>query len=218
MIRWIDPQPSTAGALSALGLSPLVEGILLRRGISDVSDAHAFLHPESVAPTPFPGIERMVERLQAALRDEEAICIWGDFDVDGQTATALLVEALRLVGARVGYYVPIRRTEGHGVQISSLKRILDGGVRLVLTCDTGITAHDAISYAKGRGAQFLITDHHDPDETLPGPTRSSIQNCYRRATRWRTWQESAWPTNSRKRCSAQRDWILPRYSTWSHWA
>ena len=167
MTRWIDPQPNAVGALSALGISPLIEGILLRRGISNPSDARAFLHPESLAPTAFPGIERMVERLQIASRDEEAICVWGDFDVDGQTSTALLVEALRLVGARVGYHVPIRSTEGHGVHLTSLKRVLDGGARLVLTCDTGITAHEAVDYANGRGAQFLITDHHDPDETLP---------------------------------------------------
>jgi len=164
---WINPQSSTPSALSSLGLSPLVEGILLRRGIGDVGSARAFLHPESVAPVPFPGIERMVERLRTALREKETICVWGDFDVDGQTSTALLVEVLRVLGARVSYHIPIRGTEGHGVHLSSLKKILENGASLLLTCDTGTTAHEAVSFAKARGAHFLITDHHDPDETLP---------------------------------------------------
>ena len=93
--------------------------------------------------------------------------IWGDFDVDGQTATALLYSALRRLGARVSYHVPNRFSEGHGIHLPTLKRRLDGGVDLILTCDTGVTAQAAVDYAAGRGIDSLITDHHALPETLP---------------------------------------------------
>jgi single-stranded-DNA-specific exonuclease len=167
MLRWIDPQPVNSGRLSSLGLSSLIADILVRRGISDATAARTFLHPESIPSTPYPGIGMAVDRLQSALRDKEFICVWGDFDVDGQTSTALLAEALRWLGARVSYHLPVRATEGHGVNLPSLQSILDNGARLVLTCDTGMTAHDAVAFARERGAQFLISDHHNPSETLP---------------------------------------------------
>ncbi len=93
--------------------------------------------------------------------------MWGDFDVDGQTSTTLLVQTLRALGANVSYYIPIRGKESHGVHIESLKPIIDGGVKLIVTCDTGITAHDAIDYANSRGVDVVVTDHHDLGETLP---------------------------------------------------
>ncbi|MBK8780539.1 MAG: single-stranded-DNA-specific exonuclease RecJ [Anaerolineales bacterium] len=93
--------------------------------------------------------------------------MWGDFDVDGQTSTTLLVQTLRALGANVSYYIPIRGKESHGVHIESLKPIIDGGVKLIVTCDTGITAHEAIDYANSRSVDVVITDHHDLGETLP---------------------------------------------------
>lgn len=129
--------------------------------------ARAFLNPESVPSTAFPGIARIVEPLQDAVRSQDPVCVWGDFDVDGQTSTALLVQALRLLGASVTYHVPLRSTEGHGINVSNLERILKGGARVVLTCDTGITANGAVFLARERGAQVLVTDHHDPDEVWP---------------------------------------------------
>ena len=95
------------------------------------------------------------------------ICVWGDFDVDGQTSTALLVQTLRALGANVIYYIPIRGKESHGVHIESLKPIIDNGAKLIVTCDTGITAHEAVDYANSRGVDVVITDHHDLGETLP---------------------------------------------------
>src|SRR5262249_1211954 len=93
--------------------------------------------------------------------------VWGDFDVDGQTATALLVSALRAMGVDVAYHIPNRFTEGHGINLPKLKEALDGGVELLLTCDTGITAHDAMEYARSRRVDTVITDHHALPETLP---------------------------------------------------
>ena len=92
---------------------------------------------------------------------------WGDFDVDGQTATALLVACLRDLGAQVVYHIPLRETEGHGVTLPALQQFIDRGVTLVLTCDTGIAAHEAVAYAASRAVDFVITDHHDLATTLP---------------------------------------------------
>jgi single-stranded-DNA-specific exonuclease len=168
MTRWIDPTPlEVPASFSTLGLHPLIAQTLLRRGISSSEEAEAFLHPEKTPSTPFPEIEKATEILKLAIRKSERICVWGDFDVDGQTSTALLVQTLQLLGADAIYYVPIRGKESHGIHLESLKRIIDNGAKLILTCDTGITAHEAIEYANSRSVGVVVTDHHDLGETLP---------------------------------------------------
>jgi single-stranded-DNA-specific exonuclease len=167
MTRWLDPHPVNIGSLEALHLPPLVAQTLIRRGISSPEEAEAFLHPDAIPSTPFPEIEKAVELISMAIRNEEMICVWGDFDVDGQTSTALLVQTLQALGAKVVYYIPVRGKESHGVHIESLKPILDSGVKLIVTCDTGITAHEAVDYANSRGVDVVITDHHELGGTLP---------------------------------------------------
>jgi single-stranded-DNA-specific exonuclease len=180
MTRWIDPpQTDLPASILTLDLSPLLARTLVRRGLTDISSARAFLHPDELPPTPYPniechidgsshgGIESAITRLNLATRNNETVCVWGDFDVDGQTSTTLLVQALRSIGANVVYYIPIRGKESHGVHIESLKPIIDNGAALIVTCDTGITAHEAINYANSRGADVIVTDHHDLGETLP---------------------------------------------------
>ncbi len=168
MTRWLDPiLLQVPASFSTLGLHPLVEQTLLRHGISSPEEAEAFLHPDKTPSTPFPNIEPAIDRILLAIRNREKICVWGDFDVDGQTSTALLVQTLRALGGDVIYYIPVRGKESHGVHIESLKPILDGGIKLIVTCDTGITAHNAIDYANSRGVDVVVTDHHDLGETLP---------------------------------------------------
>ena len=167
MTRWLDPQPVRTDSLDSLNLPPLIAQTLVRRGFSDPAAARAFLHPDELPSTPFPGIEQAAEIIRAAIRKGESICVWGDFDVDGQTSTTLLVQTLRALGADVRYYIPVRGRESHGVHIESLRPILDHGARLIVTCDTGITAHAAVDYIHERGAQVVITDHHDLGATLP---------------------------------------------------
>ncbi len=163
MLYWLDPPPvSVPASFADLGLPPLIMQTLVRRGISNPAAARAFLYPEETPPTPFPEVEQAVGLINLAIRSSEKICVWGDFDVDGQTATALLVQTLQVLGADVVYYIPIRGRENHGVHIESLKPLLDGGARLLITCDTGISAHEAIAYAQTRGVQVIVTDHHDP--------------------------------------------------------
>lgn len=175
MTRWLDPPPvEIPASFLTLGLPPLVAQTLLRRGIAVPEAARAFLHPEEIPSTPYPdiastsqGMVRAIERIIMAIRRLETVCVWGDFDVDGQTSTTLLVQALQASGAKVIYYIPIRGREGHGVHVESLKPIIDGGATLIITCDTGVTAHAAINFANARGVDVIVTDHHDLGETLP---------------------------------------------------
>jgi len=168
MTRWIEPAPVEVPASFAdLNLPALIAQTLIRRGITDVRAARAFLHPDSISPTPFPNIEPAVERILTAIRNNELICVWGDFDVDGQSSTTLLVQTLQLIDANVVYYIPIRGKESHGIHIETLKPILDNGVSLIVTCDTGSTAYEAIDYANSRGVDVVVTDHHELGESLP---------------------------------------------------
>src|SRR5574338_1374505 len=99
MTRWIDPSPVDVPASFAdLNLPALVAQTLVRRGVDTPEAARAFLHPDSLSSVPFPGIEPAVARLRAAIRADEPICVWGDFDVDGQTSTTLLVQTLQALG------------------------------------------------------------------------------------------------------------------------
>jgi single-stranded-DNA-specific exonuclease len=170
--EWIEPREVQVpeGLKNAVGGHPLVAQTLARRGLTAVEAARAFLDPDYYEPAPasdLPHLLQGVERLERAIRQGEEICVWGDFDVDGQTATTLLFTTLRDLGASVRYHVPVRATESHGVNLPVLGQLIADGVQLVLTCDTGIGAHDAVSYAREAGVDVVITDHHDLPDDLP---------------------------------------------------
>lgn len=171
-MRWIEhPTPPAIPLLP--DLPPLVAQTLLQRGIRTPQAARAFLDPRAYTPAPasdLPGLAAATARISTAIRNHERIGIWGDFDVDGQTATALLVQSLTTLGADVLYHIPVRETEGHGIKPKFLARFIEQGVRLVITCDTGITAHEAVDYARSRSVDIVITDHHDLGDTLPNAT------------------------------------------------
>ncbi len=169
---WIAPPSVSVPAdfQSAIGGHPLVARILVQRGIASIAAARAFLDPDAYAPTPpeaLPGMIPACQRIEQAIQKGETICVWGDFDVDGQTATTLLVEALRRLGGQVVYHIPVRARESHGVNVAALAPLLDQGAKLLLTCDTGITANEAVDFARNRGVNVIITDHHTLPETLP---------------------------------------------------
>lgn len=175
MKKWLEPKQVTGDEAlhEAVGGHPVVAQSLVRRGITSPDAAQRFLNASAyvaAASADLPDMDIAVSRLQGAIREGEQILVWGDFDVDGQTSTALLVSGLRDLGANVVYHVPNRFTEGHGIHLPTLKKLLDGGVNLLLTCDTGITAHEAIDYAHGRGVDVVITDHHALPKTLPNAT------------------------------------------------
>lgn len=168
-MRWIEPN-SLLSATPAPDLHPLVAQTLIRRGLTTSEAARAFLDPEVYSPAPaseLPGLTTAFERIERAIHSRESICVWGDFDVDGQTSTTVLVQTLLALGADVTYHIPVRGSESHGINIPHLQVIINQGAKLILTCDTGITAHEAVEYARNRGVDVVITDHHDLPENLP---------------------------------------------------
>ncbi len=172
MTRWLEPWAGAPAAdlQAAAEGRPLIAQILAQRGLTDPSAVRAFLDPQQYAPASsleLPDMEPAAVRLAQAIDQGQTIGVWGDFDVDGQTATTLLVEALRSLGATVIYHIPVRADEGHGVNLPGLQRLLGQGIDLLLTCDTGVAAHDAVAFARGQGVDVLITDHHDLPAALP---------------------------------------------------
>jgi len=172
MRHWSEPSavdvPPSLGA--AVGGHPLVARTLVRREITEPAAARAFLDPAYYTPAPpeeLPGIVKAAERLEVAIAQGERIWVWGDFDVDGQTSTTILVSTLRDLGASARYHIPNRGREGHGVNLPVLKQIVAEGADVILTCDTGVTARDPISYAQSQGVDVVVTDHHDLPPSLP---------------------------------------------------
>ena len=162
----------TSAVLEAdIACHPLVARVLAQRGVTDAHAARAFLNPAYYKPAPpesLPDMARAVNLLGQYITAAQRILIWGDFDVDGQTATALLVEGLRQLNTDVVYHIPHRLRESHGIQVSQLEALIQQTKpALLLTCDTGISAHEAIEHANERGLSVIVTDHHDLPPTLP---------------------------------------------------
>lgn len=154
----------------SIGEQRFLSDLLARKGFESSEQLEAFLDPGKYtpsAPESMPDLVPAVERIEAALDRGETICVWGDFDVDGQTATTLLVSSLRDLGGNVNFYIPVRERESHGISPPALERVLARGVDLLLTCDTGITGHRAVDIARRQGVDVIITDHHDLGMNLP---------------------------------------------------
>jgi single-stranded-DNA-specific exonuclease len=171
MSDWqLSPTYDVPPDLLAFAGDPLLAQLLLQRGLTTVEQAQAFLDPTGYRPADpqaLPDLDRAVARLEQAIARQELICVWGDFDVDGQTATALLVSTLAALGARVRYYIPDRLTESHGLKLPALAGQIEAGVKLIVTCDTGSDAHEAVEAAGRAGLEVIITDHHDLPDALP---------------------------------------------------
>jgi single-stranded-DNA-specific exonuclease len=173
MKTWLEPQEVVipTGLQSAIGGHPLVSEVLLRRGFSDLDTIQHFLDPDlyiPASPYELSGMHLAVDRLVTAIQDGESICVWGDFDVDGQTSTTVLVSSLAELGGKVTFHIPVREVESHGVNLPALREVIASGIDLLLTCDTGISAHEAVAFANSKGVNVIISDHHDPPAALPG--------------------------------------------------
>ncbi len=197
LVPQIEP---SAELIAAVGGHPLIARLLAQRGLDTPELADAFLNPDAYTPaepTRLYGVAEAARTLYEAIQAGQNILVWGDFDVDGQTSTSLLVAALqKLTGPqRIRYHVPNRFTEGHGILPAKLAEVLDAStipIHLLLTCDTGIDEGPAIGVAKDRGLTVVVTDHHDPGpefQSLTPPTdpiwgldkESAGQNGVRRA-------------------------------------
>jgi len=153
-----------------LGVSHVLAQVLVRRGLSDVHAARAFLEPtEEHDPSAFSGIERAIALIERHIRDRSRIVVHGDYDVDGVCATATLVRALRALGADVGWYLPDRLTDGYGLSLETVKRLAARGANLLVTVDCAITAVDEVAAARAAGLDVVVSDHHAPraDGRLP---------------------------------------------------
>ncbi len=157
----------------ALGLPHTVAELLVRRGFHTVESARSFLDPtfdQLHDPFRMKDMEIAVARVEAALAAGEPIAVYGDYDVDGITATTLLVRYLRWRGARVDYYIPHRVEEGYGLSLTGLAALRDRGARLIITCDCGVTAVAEVTAARAWGLDVIVTDHHEPGPELPPAT------------------------------------------------
>lgn len=157
----------------ALGCSHFFARTLINRGFISSAEATAFLNADSSAlgdPYLFNTMEVAVERIGRAIRQKERIMVYGDYDVDGITATSLMVKVIRELGGLVDYYIPNRFTEGYGVNASAVEKIAEQGTKLIITVDTGITAVEETAYAKQLGMEVIITDHHECQVELPATT------------------------------------------------
>jgi single-stranded-DNA-specific exonuclease len=169
--RWLLQTPITPEADAALAAHPpLLRQILFNRGIATTTEAEAFLRAETnfdTDPFQMKGMRVATDRIQTALANREPIAIYGDYDVDGVTATALLVQALRALGGDAREYIPNRFEEGYGLNNDALTTLANDGVKLVITVDCGVRSPDEARHARDLGLDLIITDHHEPSGSLP---------------------------------------------------
>jgi single-stranded-DNA-specific exonuclease len=170
--RWVIQPPITPQAREALtAFPPILQQILFNRGMCTDADARTFLRAQpnfNNDPFQFTGMQTAVDRIQYALTHHEPIAIYGDYDVDGVTATALMVETLQKLGADVRGYIPNRFDEGYGLNKDALDSLQADGVKLVITVDCGIRSPDEALHARAIGLDLIISDHHHPDgDSLP---------------------------------------------------
>lgn len=162
--------PRARLALEEAGLPPLCAGLLAARGIGDREEAARFLSdsPERLHdPFLLRDMDRAVARVRRAVDGGELMCVYGDYDVDGITATCLLTEALLLLGGRVESYIPSRGEEGYGLNPHAIDRLAERGVKLIVTVDCGITAGPEVEYARSLGVDVVVTDHHHCKTAIP---------------------------------------------------
>jgi single-stranded-DNA-specific exonuclease len=169
--RLLPHDPAAVESLSAaLGLGPIVAQLLLNRGLTDVTQARRFLdaplgglHP----PELLPGVPEAVDRILAAVAAGRRICVYGDYDVDGVTGSAILISCLKLLGATVDLYLPHRLEEGYGLNLLALRQIATTGATLVITVDCGIASLLEAEEARRLGLELIVSDHHEFKEALP---------------------------------------------------
>ena len=153
-----------------LGVSPVIASLLEKRGITEVEETKRFFHPslnDLHDPFLMKDMDKAVDRLNRALGDKERILVYGDYDVDGTTAVALVYKFLRPYASTLDYYIPDRYDEGYGISTRGIDTAAANGVTLIISLDCGIKAIHKIEYAKTKGIDFIICDHHMPDDTLP---------------------------------------------------
>lgn len=172
MKQWIVAKPDREKAnvlARKLELPPFIAMLLLTRGLETEPEISGYLSdmPEIASPFEMKDMDKAVRRITQAVEGFEKICVYGDYDADGVTSTALMYSYLEAVGANVIYYIPSREEEGYGLHAEAVRRLKEQGVSLILTVDNGIAAAEEIAFADSLGIDTVVTDHHTPGETLP---------------------------------------------------
>ncbi|MBI5893865.1 MAG: DHH family phosphoesterase [Deltaproteobacteria bacterium] len=171
--RWtIHPPDNALQDFLAHGLkiSPITAQLLINRGIVDIDNASCFLSPNlKNLHNPFlmKDMDKAVDRIITALQKKEDIVIYGDYDVDGTTATSVLYLFLKEVGANVSYYIPERLKEGYGLNKPALENLYKNGANIIITTDCGISSYDEVSFANSLGLDVIVTDHHEVTSKTP---------------------------------------------------
>ena len=172
MKKWITKKLNKENAVAIsqrYDLPMLIAMLLDIRGITDDDDIVDFLSGETLTESPYTikDMDQAADRIRGAIEDGERICVYGDFDADGVTSTALLYSYLSDIGADAIYYIPSRETEGYGMNREAIARIYEQGVKLIVTVDNGVAAVDEVEYASSLGIDTVITDHHAVPEIMP---------------------------------------------------
>ncbi len=172
--RWVLKEEGDKQIVEALskelGISEPLANLLAQRGVKTFEEARAFFRPDySQIHDPFlmKDMDKAVSRIQKAIRLKEKILVFGDYDVDGTTAVALVYSFLKKIGAQLDFYIPNRYAEGYGISIQGIDFAADNDFKLVIALDCGIKAVDKIAYAKSKNVDFIIGDHHRPGDKLP---------------------------------------------------
>lgn len=169
--KWVvSPCDRDAAATIAenCGVEPFAAFLLCSRGMTDEFEIESFLYDtDLIDPYTLPDMEKAVERVNQALQNGERITVFGDYDCDGVTSTALLYSYLSSRGANVDYYIPDRSGEGYGMNLGAIDQLKSRGTNVIITVDNGISAIEEIAYAKALGIDVVVTDHHRVGEVLP---------------------------------------------------
>lgn len=151
-------------------IEPMVAQILINRGYETPEQASTFLHPDLsqlADPLLMHDMQAGIDRIQEAIMNDEKITIYGDYDADGVTSTAIMYETLEQIGANVDYFIPNRFVDGYGPNVAAFERLISDGTQLIVTVDNGVSGHDAIARANALGCDVVVTDHHELPEELP---------------------------------------------------
>ena len=184
---WSIFEPAPSEVVEALGFPPLQAQLLYNRGLSSRSEALSYLSPSSSDvhdPLLLPDMDRAVARLRRAISDGETIGVFGDFDIDGISGTAVVMNGLRGLGARVVPYLPDRVDEGHGLNFDAVRSLADQGVTVLVTVDCGADADKEVEAAKSLGVDSIVTDHHTMLDGAPYPAAEALVNPNRTDSRY----------------------------------
>ncbi|PSL45110.1 exonuclease RecJ [Salsuginibacillus halophilus] len=164
------PEDEVNTLCEATGVRSVIGRLLWQRGVRTKEAAEAFLHMEMMPwhdPLQMDGMTKAVERIRQAVSSQEPIAVYGDYDADGVTSTAVMLSVLRTLGAEVEYYIPDRFAEGYGPNLEAFRMLHDAGHSLIITVDNGISAKETIETIEAEGADVIVTDHHEPPPELP---------------------------------------------------